>query len=245
VINKTKAHFARYGSPSVLVSDNGPQCVSESFERFAKVWDFEHRTISPRYSKSNGKVESAIKTAKRLLRKSMDAKTDQYMALLDHRNTPTQGLTSSPVQRFVSRRTRTTIPTTVELLEPRVIKETDRQQSRVKKKMRYHNTGAKPLPPLKVGDVVRMRPYQLGDKKWKKAIVKEKLDFPSYMISVDAQIYRRNRVDLRKTEETPDNRRNVHWPRFSTKKASDAYENPERQELAKQNLTDNSKVTRR
>jgi hypothetical protein len=136
----------------------------------------------------------------------------------------------------------TTIPTTVELLEPRVIKETDRQQSRVKKKMRYHNTGAKPLPPLKVGDVVRMRPYQLGEKKWKKAIVKEKLDFPSYMISVDAQIYRRNRVDLRKTEETPDNTRNVYWPRFSTKKASDAYENPERQELAKQNLTDNSKV---
>jgi transposase InsO family protein len=74
VINKTKAHFARYGSPSVLVSDNGPQYVSESFERFAKVWDFEHRTISPRYSKSNGKVESAVKTAKRFLRKSMDAK---------------------------------------------------------------------------------------------------------------------------------------------------------------------------
>ena len=96
VINKTKAHFARYGSPNVLVSDNGPQYVSESFERFAKVWDFEHRTISPRHSKSNGKVESAVKTAKRLLRKSMDAKTDQYMALLDHRNTPTQGLTSSP-----------------------------------------------------------------------------------------------------------------------------------------------------
>ena len=60
VINKTKAHFARYGSTNVLVSDNGPQYVSKSFERFAKVWDFEHRTISPRHSKSNGKVESAV-----------------------------------------------------------------------------------------------------------------------------------------------------------------------------------------
>ena len=157
-----------------------------SFERFAKGWDIEHRTIiSPRHRKSNGKVESAVKTAKRLLRKSMDAKTDQFMALLDHRNTPTQGLTSSPVQRFMSRRTRTTIPTTVELFEPRVIKETDRQQSRVKKQRRYHNTRAKPLPPLKLGDVVRMRPYQLGDKRRKKAIAKEKLDFRSYMISVN------------------------------------------------------------
>ena len=124
-INKTKAHFARYGSPNVLVSVNGPQYLSESFERFAKVWDFEHRTIFPRYSKSNGKVESAVKTAKRLLRRSMDAKTDQYMALLDFRLT--QGLTSSPVQRFMSRRTRKMIPTTAELLEQRVIKEMNRQ----------------------------------------------------------------------------------------------------------------------
>ena len=76
VINKTKAHFARCGSPNDLVSDNDPQYVSESFERFAKVWDFEHRTISPRHSKSNGKVESAVKTAKRLLRKSVSAKTN-------------------------------------------------------------------------------------------------------------------------------------------------------------------------
>ena len=242
VINKTKAHFARYGSPNVLVSDNGPQYVSESFERFAKVWDFEHRTISPRHSKSNGKVESAVKTAKRLLRKSMDAKTDQYMALLDHRNTPTQGLTSSPVQRFMSRRTRTMIPTTAELLEPRVVKEMDQQQSRVKKQMRYYNVGAKSLSPLKVGDVVRMRPHQLGDNKWKKAIVKERLDFRSYQIDVNGQLYRRNRVDLRKTEETPDNTRNVYWPRSSTKKASDRREIQERQELAKQNLNDDLKA---
>ena len=85
----------------------------------------------PRYSKSNGKEESAVKTAKRLIRKTVDAKTDQYMALLDHRNTPTQGLTSSPVQRFMSRRTRTLIPTTAVLLKPQVIEETERQQSRV------------------------------------------------------------------------------------------------------------------
>ena len=86
------------------------------------------------------------------------------MALLDHRNTPTQGLTTSPVQRFMNRRTRTMIPTTAKLLKPGVIKEIDRQQSTVKKQMRYHNNGAKSLPPLKVGDVVQMRPLQLGDR---------------------------------------------------------------------------------
>ena len=142
----------------------------------------------------------------------------------------------------MSRRTRTMIPTTAELLEPRVVKEMDQQQSRVKKQMRYYNVGAKSLSPLKVGDVVRMRPHQLGDNKWKKAIVKERLDFRSYQIDVNGQLYRRNRVDLRKTEETPDNTRNVYWPRSSTKKASDRREIQERQELAKQNLNDDLKA---
>ena len=74
------------------------------------------------------------------------------------------------------------IPTTAELLEPRVIKDIDRQQSRVNKQVRYNNVGAKSLSPLKVGDVVRMRPRQLGDNKLKKAIVKERLGFRSYVI---------------------------------------------------------------
>ena len=133
------------------------------------------------------------------------------------------------------------IPTTAELLEQRVIKDIDRQQSRVKKQKRYNNVGAKSLSPLKVGDVTRMRPHQLGDNKLNKAIVKERLGFRSYVIDVNGQTYRRNRVDLRKTEETPNNTRNLYWPRSLTKKASDRCEIRERQELAKQNLSDDSK----
>ena len=93
----------------------------------------------------------------------MDAKTDQSM--LDNRNTPSQQLTSRPVKRFISRRTKSVIPITAELLEQQVIKETDWQQARVKKQAKYYNVGAKLLPPLKAG-YVRMKPYQLGDKQW-------------------------------------------------------------------------------
>ena len=55
--------------------------------------------------------------------KEYGCQANQYMALLDHRNTPTQGLTTtSPVQRFTNRRTRTIIPTTAKLLKQGVIK---------------------------------------------------------------------------------------------------------------------------
>ena len=166
----------------MLISDNGQQCTSKSFERVAKAWDFKHCTISPRYSKSNEKVASAVKTAKQLLRKSIESKSDQYVALLDHRNTPTQGLTTSPARRLMSRRTRILIPTTGELLETRVIQETERQRLRVKKQAKCHNENGKPLPPLDVGDTVRMKPFEFGDKKWKKAFVTKRLDDRSYVV---------------------------------------------------------------
>ena len=68
VIETLKAHFARYGSPTQVVSNNGPQYTSEGFARFAKAWDFEHVTGSPGNSQANGKAKSAVKTAKRILR---------------------------------------------------------------------------------------------------------------------------------------------------------------------------------
>ena len=70
VIKKPKAHFARYGSPCVVVSDKGLQFTSANFENFSR--DFEHRTSSPYNSQSNCKAESAVKTAKALLRKNKE-----------------------------------------------------------------------------------------------------------------------------------------------------------------------------
>ncbi|KAK7891393.1 hypothetical protein WMY93_023356 [Mugilogobius chulae] len=105
VIKKLKAHFARYGIPNTVVSDNGPQYSSQEFKRFSQLWEFEHKTSSPGFPQSNGKAESAVKTAKRLLYKAKASGQDPYLALLDHRNTPSQGLDTSPAQRLLSRRT--------------------------------------------------------------------------------------------------------------------------------------------
>ena len=63
-IKVLKTHFSRHGIPDVLVSDNGPQYVSEEFQAFAQEWEFRHVTSSPHYPKSKGKAESAVKTWK-------------------------------------------------------------------------------------------------------------------------------------------------------------------------------------
>ena len=74
--------------PRQLVTDNGPQFVSRDFLKFSKEWDFEHRTSSPHHSQSNGKAESAVKQAKKILLKCSKTGSDSFLALLDHRNRP-------------------------------------------------------------------------------------------------------------------------------------------------------------
>ena len=82
IINKTKAHFARHGIPDIYVSNNGPQYTSEEFQNFSNTWEFEHCTSAPGNSKANGMAESAVKTAKNLLRKAMKSKSDAYLSIL-------------------------------------------------------------------------------------------------------------------------------------------------------------------
>ncbi|CAB4025222.1 PREDICTED: uncharacterized protein K02A2.6-like [Paramuricea clavata] len=70
VIEHCKVHFSRHGVPDVVMMDNGGQFDSRDFTSFAKDWEFEHTTSSPYHSQSNGKVEAAVKIAKRLMKKS-------------------------------------------------------------------------------------------------------------------------------------------------------------------------------
>ena len=62
------------------------------------------------------------KIAKSLLKKARKDDADIYQAILNWRNTPTECSEYSPSQKLHSRRTRTTIPTTKELLQPEVAK---------------------------------------------------------------------------------------------------------------------------
>ena len=106
-IEATKKEFARHGVPLIVQSDGGPQFTAREFQSFAKTWEFQHTASSPYNSQSNGKAESAVKIAKRLLKRSRDP----YRALLEWRNTPTAGMGSSPAQRLLARRTRAAVPT--------------------------------------------------------------------------------------------------------------------------------------
>ena len=85
--------------PDTLVTDNGPSFVSSEFAKFAVQWSFQLVTASPRYPQSNGKAENAVRTVERLFTKRQAAGISEFQALLDWRNTPSEGMDTSPAQR--------------------------------------------------------------------------------------------------------------------------------------------------
>ena len=84
-------------------------------------------TSSPYYAKANGKAKSSVKTLKQLFKKAERDGKDPWLALLDYRNTPTEGLGTSLAQRLMSRRTRTLLPTAASLLRPEIIPDSTEQ----------------------------------------------------------------------------------------------------------------------
>ena len=119
VVSKLKGQFARHGIPDVVVSDNGPQFASSHFAQFAKTWHFDHQPSSPGNSKGNGAAEAAVKAVKRMMKRCQAAREDPYLGLLNIRNTPQEGMDTSPAQRLMSRRTRTVVPTCSSRLQPK------------------------------------------------------------------------------------------------------------------------------
>lgn len=206
IISKLKKHFATHGIPNELHSDNGPPYNSVEYANFMRSTGVEHITSSPLYAQSNGRVENAVKTAKNLLKKSTVSGTEYYLSLLNWRNTPTEGMNTSPAQRMFGRRTRTQLPTVEQLLEPRTAAtEATRQQilRRKEKQAYYYNQHTKELPPLKEGEVVRVAPRP-GYKrdKWIKGQVDSQVDVRSYRVRIeDGRVFRRNRRHLRSSKE--------------------------------------------
>lgn len=167
VINNLKKIFARFGIPAEVVSDNGAQYSntrnlfdsSHEFKKFADDWGFRHTTSSPEYPQSNGAAEKAVQTAKRILKQAAADNKYPFEGLLKYRNTPFEDLGVSPAQLLMSRRTRTQLPTHRRLLLPvdpdQVVKTLKHRQNISKKNYDSHS---RDLPPLQVGDKVRIRP---------------------------------------------------------------------------------------
>ena len=118
LINCLQQHMSRHGVPEILYSENGPEFSSLEFRQFAKAYQFQHVTSSPRFPQSNGLAERTVQTSKKLLKKAYEDKKDPYLAILELRTTPIPGVGLLPTQLLMGRRIRSIIPIKSTLLTP-------------------------------------------------------------------------------------------------------------------------------
>ena len=200
VINACKKTFACYGIPDQVQSENGPQFTSSEFHQFGSEWGFQHSTSSPGYQQSNGKAKSAVKIIKRMMKRA----SDPYLALLEYRNTPTAGMSTSSAQRMLGRTTRSILPTeSNEDSDARcgtILQEKQRKKLTVQTS---HDKTARSMKPLAIGTAVMLRDFQSVKNKWRTGKVVDQLSDQSYaIVSEDTgNVVRRNRVDVRPIDE--------------------------------------------
>ena len=159
---------------------------------------------SPYHNQSNGKVESAVKIVKSIIKKSQRDKRDLWLSIFDWHNTPTECINASPVQRLFSRRTKTVLPTTSDLLTPKIEKGenlTKLLNNKRKKAKYYYDRSSCSLRDLCINEIVCV---QLLNSKhvWKLGKVLLQYTPRSYIVEVDGKLITRNGKFLRTTSES-------------------------------------------
>lgn len=177
-VSKLRDYCARYGLPRKIISDNGRQLVSDTFENFCKMNKIKHVTSAPYHPATNGAAENAVKSLKRGLNKAMNdpknvketMETIVARYLFAYRNTPHSVTGESPAKLMFNRKLRTRLD---------MLKENYRDKNIERQ---IENYPGKRRIEFVIGDLVWVKDYGDQNKEtWVKAEVIECLGYRNYL----------------------------------------------------------------
>nr|XP_061811684.1 uncharacterized protein K02A2.6-like [Nerophis lumbriciformis] len=201
-IEELRSIFSHNGLPQQLVSDNGPQLVSEEFKAFMEENGIQHIKSAPYHAATNGLAERFVQALKKALKSSPSTQTLNRRLnafLLAYRNTPHATTKVSPASAMFKRQ----LHTRLDLLKPQKTREVVHQQQKAQVERRAN---AK-LRSFMVGDRVLARNYT-NDIKWVPATIVSKTGPVSYTVETsDHRIWRRHLDQLLHTSGSHDDSR--------------------------------------
>jgi hypothetical protein len=163
-IQRLRQSFATHGLPDLLVSDNGPNLVSDEMRQFLSRNGIRHVRTAPYHPASNGQAERAVQTLKSSLAKQRGGDLDERVArfLLTYRTTPHSTTGVPPCELLMGRRLRTLL----DRVRPDMPTKVERQQALQKQR---HDERARHRP-IDEGDHVLAKDWA-DSGRWKPATV--------------------------------------------------------------------------
>ena len=185
--------FTRYGLPRQIVSDNGPQFISNEFKEFLASNGVKHITTSPYHPSGNGAAEQMVQTVKRAVQAGLQRgdSLDRALAvfLLRYRITPHATTGISPSSLFFGRPLRTRL----DLLRPDVGGQVRDSQADQKDR---HDRTSKPRE-FTVGQTVWVHNFRDG-LCWISGMVADRLGPLTYLIQLpDGTLWHRHMDHVR------------------------------------------------
>ena len=196
--------FAQTGVPAVIRTDGGPQFTSGTLRRFLSRWEVRHEVSSPRYPRSNGHAEAAVKSVKKLIiTASSQGRLDEEQlsrGMLELRNTP-RADGRSPAQVLFGHPIRSGVPTHHRAFAPewqRAAAECEAKAATTQERVaRHHDATARPLSRLQIGSRVDLQDTDTG--RWDRTGVVVGIgQRRTYLVkTASGRVYWRNRRFLR------------------------------------------------
>ena len=191
--------FAAHGLPEQIVTDNGPQFVSEDFATFTKANGIKHIRTAPYHPASNGLAERFVQSMKQSLKATLNSghslsyRLSNY--LLSYRSTPHATTGVAPSKLFLHRNLRTRL----DLLRP----DTERRVMEKQGLQKDHRDQHCRDRSWYVGESVMVRNLRPG-LDWIRGVVVERLGPVTYLVDVGQnRIWKRHTDQLKSIGEKP------------------------------------------
>ena len=156
VIPKLDELFAEQGTPTTLITDNGPPFNGLEFKKFAQHLGFRHHRITPSWLQANGEAERVMKTLNKAIQTANVEGTPTMRVanefLRNYRATPHTTTGRTPAELLLKRPVRTRLPEYIPVEQDHQLRARDAEQKA--KIKRYADNKQTTSSTIEVGDMV-------------------------------------------------------------------------------------------
>ena len=198
-IDQMRLWFAAYGLPEEVVSDNGPQFISQDFTNFLNQNGVKQTLVPPYHPSSNGAAERTVQILKQALWKHAESvkiggkkhslKHQLANCLFQYRNTPHSVTGVTPSELFLKHKPRTKFMSVLTCQTWKITSRTSKESSS------GNMTRVVKMQELSPRDSVNVRNTRGGVEKWVPGTVIRRLGPLTYLVRVGCQL-RYVHVDL-------------------------------------------------